>query len=452
MKLDFNLNLQQQQKLIMTQELQLAVKILQLTSFELREYIQEQLIENPMLEAVEKENPEQENKNDDDKVEYLIDLYNDDRESYYQPDEDEEYVSPLNFVVREETLWEYLKEQLNLLVLDKELLKVGEYIIDNIDQNGYLTIDAENISEKFKITYQEAEKMINLIQTFEPAGIGARNISECLLIQVRNKGYSDKILENIILNMLEDVAEGRVVKIARENGITVEKASEYIDIIKKLEPKPGVAYSSDTVKYIVPDVIVEKIDNRYIVTVNEEYIPDLRINNLYKKIIKDKNSPEYKFIKERLDSALWLIKSIEQRTQTIKRVMEAIVEYQMDFFEKDEELKPLSLHQIAEATNLHESTVSRAIKGKYVQTPKGLFEIKRFFPRGMQSKSGEEIATIKIKGRIKEIIENEDKKKPYSDQQIADKLGSEGLKVSRRTVAKYREEMGIQSSSKRKSY
>lgn len=450
MRLDFNLHLQQEQKLVMTQELQLAVKILQLTSMELNEYIQEQLIENPMLEIMERDNSE-EAPYEKDRLDYLMDMGNDYRENY-QGDEDSEFVSPLNFIAREKDLWEYLKDQLNLLILSPEIFNIGEYIIDNIDENGYLTIDTDNIINKFNASSDEVESIITLVQSFEPVGICARSLSECLIIQLRNIGELDSVIQNIVENMLEDVADGRLSKIAKQNGISMEEVSYYVGIIKGLEPKPGKTFSSETPKYIVPDVIVEKHEGKYLVTVNNDYVPHLKINNLYRKLIRDKSSPEYKFIKDRMDSALWIIKSIEQRMQTIGRVVEAIVEHQMDFFEKGSEFKPMSLHQIAEITELHESTVSRAIRGKYVQTPRGVFEIKKFFVRGMQSTSGEEIATVKIKGRIKELIQKENSKKPLSDQQLSEMLGAEGFVISRRTVAKYREELGIQSSSKRKSY
>jgi RNA polymerase sigma-54 factor len=204
------------------------------------------------------------------------------------------------------------------------------------------------------------------------------------------------------------------------------------------------------VKYIIPEVFIEKINGEYVVTVNEDSVPHLRVSKIYRKLLDNKNAPEYKFIKEKSQSALWIIKSIQQRMTTIKRVVESILEYQMDFFEYDTDLIPMNLKQIAEATNLHESTVSRAIKGKYVQTPKGVFEIKNFFVRGIQLKNGEDIATDRVKERIKEIINNENSSKPYSDQKLSEILNSQGMNISRRTVTKYREELNIQTSSKRK--
>lgn len=444
MKLDFGLHMHQEQKLVMTQELQLAVKILQLTSYELNEYIEEQLIENPLLEAEEKEREDEFQR-----IQNLISYGDNDKDFYYDDSEDED-ISPINYVTQTKSLWDHLREQLSFMPISLKYKEVGEYIIDNVDEQGYLTVDRENISLKYKITENEAEKIINLIQSFEPAGICARNIQECLLLQVKSKGLYDEIIKNIINNMLEDVARGKISNISKENDITIEAAQDYVSIIKSLDPKPGIRFSNETTRYITPDVIVEKIDNKYVVSINDEFIPKIKINNTYKRILKDKDSSGYNFVRERLNSAIWLIKSIEQRMNTIKKVVESIIKHQLVFFEKDEDLRPLTLKQIAHETDLHESTISRAIKGKYVQTPKGLFEIKNFFIRGIQNQSGEEIGTIKIKQRIKQIVEDENKSKPYSDQQISDLLCKEGLNISRRTVTKYREETDIPTSSKRK--
>lgn len=444
MRLDFNMQLQQEQKLIMTQEMQLAVKMLQLTSFELKEYIEEQLVENPLLED------ENEDKGDIDPLEDYISSLAKEGIDFMEMEDESEYVSPLHFIAKETSLWDCLKDQLGLIPLNKKLLRVGEYIIDNINENGYLTVEDENIASKFNIDIQDAAQMVELIQSFDPSGICARTLGECLILQLARRGIEDEILENIILNMLEDVGEGKIQKIANANSISIEKTKEYIEIIRGLDPKPGIRLCSDTTRYIVPDVYIERIDGKYVVSVNEDSIPQVKINNVYKRMLRNKNAPEYMYVKEKLQAAIWLIRSIEQRMNTIKRVVTSILEYQIDFFELDSELRPLTLKQIAEATELHESTISRAVKGKYVQSPKGLFEIKNFFIKGIQNRSGEEISTFKIKNRIKEVIDGENKKKPLSDQLISDMLKKEGIDVSRRTVAKYREEMNINSSSKRK--
>ncbi len=446
MGLDFNLQLQQEQRLIMTQELQLAVKMLQLTSLELKEYVEEQLVENPLIEIDEKVN----NDFDVSSIEsYTSSSY--DEGWGYGYDEEKEYVSPLNFISRELSLWDHLREQLRLMPLNSISCRIGEYIIDNIDETGYLTVNVSDICKKFNKDEKEVQRIVDIIQAFEPSGICARDLKECLIIQLKNKEIINPIYENIINNFLEDVGNNNISKIANENNITVEKAREYIAEIRKLDPKPGIRLSSEATRYIIPDVYVEKVEGEYVVTVNEEFIPTIKINKIYKRVLENKAAPEYKYVKDKLQSAMWMIKSIEQRMGTIKSVVTAILRYQLDFFEMDGDLKPLTLKQIADETGLHESTVSRAVRGKYAQTPRGLFEIKNFFIKGIQSKTGEDIATFKVKDRIREIIGSENKKKPYSDQHIADTLNKEGIDISRRTVAKYREEMEIPPSSKRKN-
>ena len=458
MKLEFGLNMQQEQKLIMTQELQLSVKILQLTSYELYEYIEEQLIENPLLEYDEKssnEEPDNEdnNSNEEDKnseyseIDRMIQNGSFDEDSYYKVEEE---VSAFNFVSKEASLWDFLKEQLNLVPVSLKTKKIGEYIIDNIDENGYLLVDNVDICKKTGCDFEEAENTIKFIQNFEPPGICARNINECLILQLRNMGVRDGTLENIILTMLLEVGENKITKIAKENNISEKSTLEYIKIIKKLDPKPGIRFSTETTRYIVPDVYIEKVDGKYIVSINNEDIPQLKINKTYRNLLSNKSSVEYKFVKERLQAALWIIKSIEQRYETVKKVVEAIIKYQLDFFDKDIDLKPLTLKQIASEIGMHESTVSRAVKGKYAQTPKGLFELRNFFMRGIQNKTGEDIPTLKIKNKIKEIISKENNKAPYTDSELVEVLDSQSYNISRRTVAKYREEMNIPSSPKRK--
>jgi RNA polymerase sigma-54 factor len=230
----------------------------------------------------------------------------------------------------------------------------------------------------------------------------------------------------------------------------MNKAEEYTDIIRSFNPKPGAALSSEIIRYVVPEVVVDNTDGVYTVTVNQDWIPKLKINSTYKGLLSDKNSMEYQYVNDKFQSAIWIIKSIMQRMDTIKKVSEAILDYQSDFFENDGPIRPMGLKQISESTGYHESTVSRAIRGKYMQTPKGVFEIKSFFTRGLQSSTGEEVTFDRVKERIKEIISRESQSSPYSDQAICSILSEEGTAISRRTVAKYREEMSIPSSSRRK--
>ena len=451
MKLDFNLQLQQEQKLVMTPELQMAVKVLQLTSCELNEFIQNEIEENPLLDY--KENCEENSYDtaDDNGINDFINYLDyEDLNGINSYDKDEEYASPINFVTKEKSLWDYLKEQLHFIPLTEKQKKMGEYIIDNIDEYGYLTVDTKDIKNKFNVSSVAAAEILNIIQGFEPSGVGARNVYECLIIQVKVKGLYDKNIDYIIKNMLNDVAEENISKIAEGAEITEKKAREYIELIKTLDPKPGIRLCGDTTKYVIPDVYIEKIDGQYVVRVNQELCPTLKINKKYQKLLSKKDSPEYNYVKEKLESAMWIIKSIDQRMSTIKKVVEAILVYQFDFFEYDSDLKTLCLKDIANAAEIHESTVSRAIKGKYVQTPKGIYEIKNFFVRGIQNAEGEDISTLKIMDRIKDLIDNENKSKPYSDQEISEMLEEENISISRRTVAKYRAELNIAPSSKRK--
>lgn len=445
MRLDFNLQLQQEQKLIMTQEMQLAVKMLQLTSLELKEYIEEQLIENPLIEVEEKKY----DKDDKNILEEYV--KSNDYESYEDGYfEEKEYVSPLNFIAKKITLWEYLKEQLGFIPLNNKSKKIGEYIIDNIDEMGYLSIALGIICEKLGVKINEVKEMLDIIQNFEPSGVGARDLKECLIIQLKNKGLYDSTYENIVNNMLEEVGKGDIVRIAEQNRIKNSRALEIVNEIKKLDPKPGIRMSLESASYVIPDVYIEKVDGEFIVTVKDDFIPRIRVNKIYRKILVNKEAAEYKYVKEKLQSAMWLIKSIEQRMDTIKKVVTAILDYQISYFEGDGDLKTLTLKQIADELDMHESTISRAVRGKYAQTPRGLFEIKNFFIKGIQNRNGDEIPTFKIKDKIKELIDKEDKKKPYSDKHISEILIKEGIDISRRTVAKYREEMKIESSSKRK--
>lgn len=455
MDMNFNLQLQQEQKLIMTPELQLAVKMLQLTTFELNEYINEQLEENPLLEIDESAEKHEESsysvpKDGKDELLSVMDYFDSGYGGYKEAQEDKENYSPMNYVIKEISIWEYLKEQLVMVTLEKSLKAAAEYIIDNIDESGYLTIDIVDICNSCNLEEEIAEELLHLVQSFEPAGVCARSIQECLLIQAEKNGVVDPTLENIIRNMLEYIGQGDIKRVARENNISISKAEEYAGIIKSFNPKPGASLSCETTRYVVPEVVVDKIDGIYNVTVNQDWVPKLKINSTYKSLLSDKDSMEYEYVSDKFQSALWIIKSIMQRMDTIKKVSEAILEYQRDFFDNDRALRPMGLKQISEATGLHESTVSRAIRGKYMQIPKGVFEIKSFFSRGLQSSTGEEVTVERVKKRIKEIISSENHSSPHSDQEICSILSEEGTAISRRTVAKYREEMNIPSSSKRK--
>ena len=467
MRMGYDLVLEQQQKLIMTPELRLALKILQLPAIELEEYIKQELEENPVLEIVENAQEEKSEKAEDkepkdeasfDEIDWKEYLQYQGKNYYLENNINEEKpeFSYENFITYNDTLKDYLLFQLNTAKISKKERKIGQYIIESLDDNGYLCMETSDMSDILKVKLTEVQKALKIVQAFDPPGVGAINLSECLLIQMKLKGIKDENLETIVKEYLDDIAGNRIGIIAKKLSISVKEAQEYSDIIKNLEPKPGRAfYCGRECRYVVPDVYIEKINDEYVIIINDSYGGRLMINNYYKNIIntQDKSAEAMKFINEKLSSAVWLIKSLEQRKNTLYRVVKSIIDYQIDFFEKgDGHLKTMTLKNIADEIEVHESTVSRAISGKYAQTPKGIFDIKYFFKSGVETSFGEEISSESIKKRIRSIICEEDATKPHSDQAIADKLKKEGYKISRRTVAKYRDEMDIPASSRRRRY
>ena len=457
MKLDFNLNLAQEQKLIMTQQMQLSIKLLQMSTYDLREYIENEFLENPILEG--DFDFVQEDKKFEDKIDYkemikYLEFDNYSSQSYGEYNKDED-ISPFNFICDKESLTEYLQEQLIENEEDEYKKAIVSYMIENLDSKGYLDIPLEDICSELNISMELGKEALELLQDLEPDGIGARDLKECLKIQLIKNGLLDENLEIIIDEYLDLVADNKYNVIAKKLKIAPKEAQDLGDKIKKLEPKPSRGfYTGEDVKFIIPDAAIRKIDGEYFVIMNDGVIPRLSISNIYKDILnnkKDKNAENY--VKEKLNSAMFLIKSIEQRKSTLLRILEKIVENQKDYFDKGKKyLKPMTLKEMAEMLGIHESTVSRAIKEKYILTSFGTVKIKDLFATGLSvnKSDGEEIAVVNIKKQIKEIIDKEDKKKPLSDQAICNYLNENNLNISRRTVAKYREEIGIKSSSKRK--
>ena len=467
MRLGFGLSLEQTQKLIMTPELRQAITILQLSAMELAEYIEQELLENPVLEKKEEaekseheettpdESREQEDKFDIDWQEYFqdrSDLGYTQRERVGEP----EQFGFENFLSQAPSLQETLLTQLSLTNLSKAECEIGEYIIGNIDEHGYLTCTLEEICTGLDVQFEQAEKVLNVIQTFDPPGVGARNLVECLLLQVDSLNIENKFLRALIKRYLPDLAEGRLQKIAKDLDATVQDIQEAADILKTLDPKPGRKFGNPhDVRYVIPDVVVERVEGQYIVLVNDTSAPRLGINSTYRSVLSGAQADEEtkKFVEGKLNSASWLIKSIEQRRLTLYKVANCLVELQRNFLEHGiRHLKPLNLRQVAEIVGMHESTISRATSNKYIQTPQGVFEMKYFFSSGVDDATGTMISSQSIKRMIRDLIEAEDPKKPLSDQRIGDILVSKGLNISRRTVAKYRDEMGIQAAGKRRRY
>lgn len=472
MKLGYDLTIEQTQKLTMTPELIQAIQILQFNTQELDEFVQEELLQNPVLEfdrTIDEKPKDEVSKSEEldvraceqadfDLREKVQEAEYDDisyRQWEYSRDRGDEY-SYEQFVSKEETLEDALFDQLTFSTLQGEDLKIGKFLIEAIDENGYLTITVEEAMAALHVSRESVEEVLDVIQTFEPAGVGARNLKECLVIQLASKGLLEDLIEEIIMNHLEDLGENKQNKVAKAMNIPVSQVQMICDIIRTLEPKPGRCFSDGSnVKYITPDVTVERIDENYQVVTNEYSAPRLMVSPYYSNLARTAQDDVElnKYLNEKYNAALWLIKSIEQRKQTIFNVVDAVIRHQKDFLDNGPKyMKTLTLKQVADDLGIHESTVSRAINGKFMQTPRGVFEIKYFFSSGVTGSDGEGVSSNSIKTMIKEIIDGEDAKNPYSDQDMVHILGERGIEISRRTVAKYREGLNILSSSKRRRY
>lgn len=458
MRMGFGLQLEQTQKLVMTPQLQQAIKILQLTTVELDQFIQTQLETNPFLDLNEEAPPEAEKldnvKKEIDWKEYSQQQYDgyDYKGSSYNAENDFSYE---NIVSEKLSLQDYLMNQLHLTLLKDNHREIGEYIINSLDENGYLKLDIDEISKVFGVESSITEGVLKIVQTFDPAGVGARDLKECLLIQLNHIGVTCKRIYQIISDGLEDVAANKYPNLAKKLGITITEVQDICDFIRTLEPKPGRRFSYDRNSYIIPDAVIRKINDDFIIVLNDYNAPRLIIREDYKKMLLgcEESDETIKFINDKLNSASWLLRSIEQRRQTIYNVIEVILEKQKAFFNFGKRhLKPMTLKEIADEINVHESTVSRATTGKYIETPIGTFELKYFFSSGVEGIDGEGVSSESVKSFIKEIVEAENPKKPLSDSKIAELLENKGMQISRRTVAKYRDDLMIPSSSKRKRF
>lgn len=454
MQMDFKLDILQKQKLILTQTMQQSINILQMSAYELREYIDKKFEENPVLEG-ELDLVESKEKTDNSQLyKYLEDIYSENYNYQYNNEDD---VSIFNFIANKKSLKDYLYEQLGEVKSDIKIKKIVSYMIESLDSRGYLENTLEEICNDLGVNKEVGKDALKILQSLEPCGIGARNIKECLLIQLKNKGILDEIIKEIILKYLEYIADCKYNYIAKELKITPKEVQAYGDIIKTLEPKPARGYyTGEEIKFIIPDAYIVKIRDEYSVIMNKDIIPNITINNLYKQeILNGKDKREVEYVKEKVNDAISLITDIEQRNNTILKLLECIVKKQKAYFENGQEyLKPMTMRELANEMCLHESTVSRAIKDKYILTSRGTIKIKDLFCNRIISSGieGEDVSTKTIKNKIKQLIKLENKSKPLSDQAICDLLNKEDIAISRRTVAKYREELGIKSSSKRKRF
>ena len=445
--MNFNnrLELVQSQKLVMTTQLKQSLAILNMSKVELEEEIRKESEENPLLDIERKEEINWEA--------YINNIDNGYKgEKTYNPDND----LNLENIIREETnLYEYLNLQIGLYKLTELEKEICNYIIDSLDEDGYLRIEEQYILGDLGIDKFTFENCLTKIQQLDPIGVGARNLVECLIIQIKNQGIYDEDLIQIIKEDLNLIASNKIKEISKKHKLSMDKCISLVNRIKKLDPKPGKLCSSDKTVYVQPDVIVEKVDDEFIVYINERDSYVLKINNFYKEVLKNSSSDnEAKdFIKSKLNSATNLAKNIQSRNHTILKIAEAIVSSQEEFFNKGPQfIKPLKLKDIAYMIECHESTISRGVNGKYMLTPFGVYEFKYFFSSAIETTSNEMASSTSIKKIIKETIKGENKKKPLSDEQLSKILKDSGISVARRTVAKYREELQIPSSSKRREY
>lgn len=456
MRMDYGLRLELTQKLVMTPQLRQAIAILQLSSLELTEMVEQELLENPVLEAEEKPVAEPVEEETDDKIrEYFdwADYFDDGTDSGYAPRSDDK-PSFTTFVSAVSTLHEHLEFQLHLTLLDESARAVGQYLVGCIDENGYLCGTVAEAAKNLGVTEDTVATVLKVIQTFDPSGVGARDLRECLLIQAEQKGATEPLVLAILDKYLDEVGAGHFKNIADKLGCTPHDVQRAVDFIRTLDPKPGRAFDGgEQPCYIIPDVTIERVSGNYIIIINDHNVPHLTINPYYRRVVRDADSEAKKFVEGRINAAIWLIKSIEQRRRTLYNVVETIIELQHDFFDHGPKyLRPLTMKRVADKVGIHESTVSRAIANKYADTPHGLFSLRAFFSAGLQGADGETLSAATVKRQIKELVAAEDPAQPFSDQALTEILVGRGVAVSRRTVAKYREELNIQSSSKRKRY
>lgn len=454
MRLGFGLQIQQTQRLIMTPELRQAIAVLQKPVAELGELIEGELLSNPCLETEPSEGAAEEPISPAEARKLLEYLGSDDGgNGVVQNGEDE--VGFEAFTPAVPTLQDHLLAQLDLVGLRASQHRIAEFLIGSLDDHGYLTIDVKEVGEVLSVRAEQVNAALKVVQSFEPVGVGARSLQECLMLQWETVDDGNPLVPVLIEHHLDDLAAGRIPRIAAAVGATCAEVQIASDAIRTLDPKPGRRFGSpDETRYIVPDVMIERVSREYVVVVNDAPIPRLLVSDQYRRMLTEQVEHDArKFVEDKIQSALWLIKAIEQRRLTLYRVTEAIVQFQRDFLDHGlRYLRPLTLREVAEVVGVHESTVSRATSGKYAQTPQGTFELKFFFSSGVEGDQGEGVAAESVKRLIEDLITHEDANEPLSDQVITDRLGQQGLKISRRTVAKYREEMGLPSSAKRKRY
>ena len=480
MALEQKLHLKLSQKLIMTPSLQQAIKLLQLSKLELQEVLNQELLENPLLEesaeeakqeeaeveAQEKTQTEEEAKAAEPAPEKERDSFDEiDYDAYFQDyieygynprmGEDHEEFPIENTLTRPPNLTDHLAWQLGMSDVSPAVKDIGAFIIGNIDEDGYLRATNEEIAASGPHDPADVEKAVEAIQSLDPIGVGARDLRECLLLQLAFLEVDNMLVESIVRDHWDMFMQRHFVQISKALGIDMKTLEGVVEIIKHLDPKPGRKYSNERAIYVEPDVYIQKVGDDYIIVLNEDGMPKLRINGSYRSMLNSMDSKSdgetVNYIKDKIRSAVWLIKSLDQRQRTIYKVAESIVKHQREFLERGIDfLRPLVLRDVADDIQMHESTVSRVVSNKYMHTPRGLFLMKYFFHSGIDSDTGEDISSLTVKKKIQGFIDGEDPRKPLSDSKIMKILNDEGINIARRTVAKYRDELNIPSSTDRK--
>jgi len=481
MAMEARLSLRQSQRVVMTPLLQQAIQLLQLSTLELQEVVQKELLENPLLEEMPVDGaetpeageatpsaeatpaptvepitvdppPTAERQTDELPFDPISVMFDEPEERSLVAQEEREDVPFENMVRSVSSLADHLEEQLRFATEDPAARRIGAEIIGNLDEDGYLRAELQEIAQRCAATPEEVERVLTeMIQKFDPIGVGARTISECLLLQLRSNPPVDPVSVEIVERHFEDLSRRRYADIARALKLSTDRIMESVEEIMALEPKPGRRFGGNDSRYIVPDVFVYKLGSDYTVMLNEEGIPRLRVNSLYRSLLRSSGDEARQYVEQKLRSALWLIKSVDQRQRTLRKVTQSIVKFQREFLDKGlPYLRPLALRDVGEDISMHESTISRVTTNKYVETPQGLFELKFFFHSGIASGDGEMVSSVSVKKMIQDLLGNEDATKPLSDQEVAGILKGRGLTIARRTVAKYREELGILPSHQRR--
>jgi len=485
MKPGLNQSTQLRQELKINPRLYQAMDLLYMPLLDLQQHLKQELLNNPFLEMVEPEEEEEEEgaeteeaaapeeeKVASDEIDWegiLLDGF--DAGGRREEHEEKEYYEPVTVDTRD--LGDHLRDQIALLDLDPRQMLLAEEFIGNINEDGYLACPVDDIRQSINdvvlkaaeaadrdldevpvYTEDEVTRMLETVQALDPAGVGARDLRECLMLQLKDAGLEQSVPYRLVRDCFDELINHRWSEISKRFGISPSDVQKAADEIAKLDPKPGLVYSDASDNYIIPDLVVEKIDGKYHVFLNDANLPRLKLSRAYQEIARDKKKFEgenKEFISNKLNSANWMIQAIEQRRQTMLKVMNYIVERQRDFFEKGVQyLKPLTLREVAEVISMHESTVSRVTNEKFVQTPRGVLPLKFFFSSGLSTTGGEDVSARGIKDQIQKLVENEDPKHPLTDQAIVNILKESGVQIARRTVAKYRDQLGVLSARMRK--